>query len=195
MPRATREQSEATAERIVRTAGAMFTTHGYGGVALEAVAAEAGVTRGAVYHHFRSKRGLFEAVLADVQHTIASRVEAAADAETDLWDGLEAGCRMFLTASADTRARRIMLVDAPAVLGWNTWRGQDAAASGRLLLDVLVALRDADELADVAPGAAAAALSGAMNEAALWIAGAEDPDDATEEAWPVVQRMIRALRA
>lgn len=196
MARATKEQSQATAARVLATARRLFTEHGYAAVGLEEVAAQSGVTRGAVYHHFASKRGLFEAVLAQVQRSVADAVDRHADSVADPWDKLEIGCRTFLGASVQDDARRIMLIDAPAVLGWNAWRGQDAANSGRLLEDVLRELADAGLLETTSVEATSALLSGAMNEAALWIASASssEPRAATDQAWAVLHQMLNALR-
>lgn len=194
MARASKEQSEATAARVLLTARRLFTARGYGGVGLEEIAAQAGVTRGAVYHHFTSKVGLFEAVLAGVQLSVAGAIERDTSAVASDWDKLETGCRTFLSVSAGEDARRVMLIDAPAVLGWNAWRAQDAASSGRLLDDVLRDLAAAGELGDTPVKAASALLSGAMNEAALWVAEAPDPRAATEQAWAVLHRMLQALR-
>lgn len=195
MARATKAQSEATAARVLLTARRLFTQHGYAGIGLEEVAAQAGVTRGAVYHHFTNKLGLFEAVLAEAQRSVAAAIERDTTAVASDWDKLEIGCRTFLVAGADDDTRRIMLVDAPAVLGWNAWRAQDAASSGRLLDDVLRDLQAAGELGDMPVEAASALLSGAMNEAALWVAGEPDPETATDQAWAVLHRMMQALRA
>lgn len=168
MARASREQSEETARTVRVVARRLFTDHGYAAVGLEQVAAEAGVTRGAVYHHFGSKRELFSAVLADVQASVAAAVEESAPGEG--WAAVESGCLAFLRASLAPEVRRVMLLDGPAVLGWAQWRQLDAEGSGRLLEEGLRALPD---LA-VDPGAASALLSGAMNEAALWVAGGGD---------------------
>jgi AcrR family transcriptional regulator len=193
MPRASREQSEATASRVMETARALFVERGYAAVGLEEVAAAAGVTRGAVYHHYASKKALFEAVLGDVQRSVAAAVEEAAAGEP--WEQLERGCRAFLTASVDPQVRRVLVIDAPAVLGWETWREHDAAQSGRLLEEVLGTLAESGELRPVSVGATAALLNGAMNEAALWIAAAADPDSAVEEAWTPLALLLRSLRA
>jgi AcrR family transcriptional regulator len=152
-------------------------------VGLEEVAAEAGVTRGAVYHHFRSKKALFEAVLAQVQAGVALAIEEAAVGEP--WEQLERGCRAFLAVSVAPEVRRILLVDAPAVLGWETWREHDAAGT-RLLEEGLAAVGQGP--------AVAALLNGAMNEAALWIAAADDPSEALAEAWTGLRTMLRSLR-
>ncbi|GEK22339.1 TetR family transcriptional regulator [Cellulomonas xylanilytica] len=185
MARATKEQSEVTAAQIRTTARRLFADLGYADVSLERVAELAGVTRGAVYHHFGSKLGLFTAVVDDAQAVVAAAVaEAAPD---DGWTAIEAGSLAFMRAVVDPSVRRVLLVDGPAVLGWTAWRSMDEAHSGRLLVDGLGAL---DDLA-VDPAAAAALLNGAMNEAALWIAAGGDAALAEHG----VLRMIRSLRS
>ena len=170
MPRATKEQSERTAQadprprayRLVRRARLRRRRSRAASHETRAC------TRGAVYHHFGSKVGLFTAVVDDAQSVVAAAVaEAAPD---DGWPAIEAGSIAFMRAVVDPAVRRILLVDGPAVLGWTAWRELDAAHSGRLLADGLGAL---DDLA-VDPAAAAALLNGAMNEAALWIAAGGD---------------------
>lgn len=169
MPRATREQSAATERRIREAARVLFAEHGYARVGLERVALAAGVTRGAIYHHFADKRALFEAVFGDAQATIADAVSDAA--RGDGWQAIIDGSIAFVHAAVDPRVGRIVLIDGPAVLGWNQWRRTDAENSARLLAEGLSAL---DDLAVDAP-AATALLSGAMNEGALWILDGGDP--------------------
>ena len=194
MPRRSREESAATAARILDVAARSFTQDGYAGVALEAVAAEAGVTRGAVYHHYAGKPALFRAVVTSLQQRVADSVADAADSATGPWEALEAGCRAFLDASSAPAVRRVLLVDGPAVLGWAAWRSGDSAHSGRLLERALEQLHSDGELGDHPVAATAALLSGAMNEAALWIAEQPDPANAATAAWPPLRTMLRSLR-
>lgn len=193
MARATREQSEITARRIRDVAAALFAERGYATVGLEEVAAAARVTRGAVYHHYRNKQHLFEAVAAAAQQRVADAVARAADAVTDPWESLVAGCRAFLTASVADTHRRILLIDAPAVMGWSTWRSQDAAASGHHLAEAVAELAAGERLEVHSPEATAALLSGAMNEAVLRIAEAPDRDAALADTWPDLLRLIQGL--
>ncbi|MGY1744924.1 TetR/AcrR family transcriptional regulator [Blastococcus sp. SYSU D00695] len=192
MPRRSKAESEATAARVLEVAAELFGRSGYAAVGVEAVAAAAGVTRGAVYHHYGDKAGLFRAVVTRAQAAVAAAVESAADAEADPWRGLEEGCRAFLHASAAPGVRQVLLVDAPAALGWAEWRAEDAAHSGRLLEESLSDLSAAGALGDTDPAAAAALLSGAMNEAALWIA--DSPVPSAEPAWRTLRTMLGALR-
>lgn len=194
MARASREQSEITGRRILEVATGLFAGRGYADVGLEEVAAAAGVTRGAVYHHYGNKQGLFRAVTAEVQRRVAAAVSGAADEQPDGWHGLLAGCRAFLAAAVADEHRRILLIDAPAVLDWTTWRGQDADASGRHLVEALAALAADGTIRAHSVEGAAALLSGAMNEAALRIAGAPDRGAALDELWPDLERMLTAYR-
>jgi AcrR family transcriptional regulator len=189
-----KEQSATTTRTLLAVAVEMFADRGYGAVGLDDVAQRSGLTRGAVYHHFGSKAGLFDAVVDQVQREVAERVSHAAARAGNLWDALVEGCHEFVRAGSDRRIHRIMLIDAPAVLGWQRWRELDAANSGRLLQEVL------DELqaeGTIAPGLAAPAahlLSGAMNEAVLWVAQSETPDPDRDSALATLDRLLGSLR-
>jgi AcrR family transcriptional regulator len=200
MPRRTKAQSDATAAEVRKAARDLFATHGYAAVGLERVAVAAGVTRGAVYHHFGSKEGLFAAVLAEVHAMVGSSVAEAADqvwaASGDPWGSFEAGCRAFLEVSSSPEVRRIMLLDGPAVVGWEAWREYDKAASGHHLDDALSELAGLGLLGAPSVPAAGALLSGAMNEAALWVASHPDSESrqALEEAWSTLRVLLAGLR-
>ena len=193
MPRATKEQSEATAAAVRAAARRLYAERDHRDVPLEEVARRAGVTRGAVYHHYGSRDGLFVAVHEDVQASVAAAVLAATAGLADPRDQLEAGCLAFLRASASDDARRIMLVDGPAVLGWERWRDVDAAHSARLLQEVLTELATAGRLRATSVPAATALLSGAMNEAAVWVAGADDPGRAVQEASEALSSLLEGI--
>lgn len=163
---------------LVAQATQRFARQGYANVGLAEIVAAAGVTKGALYHHFGSKAGLFRAVVAQVQQGVADRVAAAAGAHPRSWEQLVAGCDAFLAASADPEVQQIMLVDAPAVLGWHEWRAMDEATSGRLLVEALQNLIEEGTFRPQPVEPLAHLLSGAMNEAALWLAaGAARPAD------------------
>ncbi|WP_432570134.1 helix-turn-helix domain-containing protein [Kineococcus sp. SYSU DK005] len=210
MARTSRAQSQATAAAVLGAAQRLYGERGYAGVALEEVAAAAGVTRGAVYHHFTSRAGLFEAVLEQVQAQVAQAVQDAAQAAEaggqDAFGQLVAGCRAYLVASTAVGVRRVLLVEAPAVLGWARWRELDARYSRRLLHEGVRELLQAGRLPGAGPGAGAgggsggeagavtAVLSGAMDEAASWAASRPDPDQGVEQAWQALRALLQALR-
>ena len=184
MPRSSRAESAETEQRLLDLARRHFSTHGYAGTSLDAVAADAGVTRGAVYHHFSDKRGLFLRVLTREQESVAATVEREAMRHPEPWDQLRNGCLAFLdAATADDRAH-ILLVDGPGVVGWSAWRDIDAETSGRHLRDALDAVKAELRVDPALVPALAQVLSGALNQAALMIAGA--PGDAA------VAREVRA---
>ncbi|KAB2344369.1 TetR/AcrR family transcriptional regulator [Actinomadura rudentiformis] len=186
------EQREQTRRTLVRESRQLFATKGYAAVGLSEIVRAAGVTKGALYHHFESKAELFGAVLAEVQQEVADTVAATADAQDDPWDRFTTGCQAFLTASTDPATQRIMLIDGPAVLGWNEWRAMDEAGSARHLADALADLIEAGLIARQPVAPLAHLLSGAMNEAALWLATSPGDLDATRAA---LAQMLDALRA
>ncbi|MFC9758750.1 TetR/AcrR family transcriptional regulator [Streptomyces sp. NPDC056921] len=184
------EQRAATRQALLAEGRRRFAADGYHHVVLAEVARAAGVTKGAAYHHFGSKAGLFRAVVAEVQHELGERVAAAAERYEDLWEQLRHGSRAFLTAGTDPAVRQILLVDAPTVLGWDEWRALDEESSARHLTDALKALTAAGIIADQPLEPLTRLLSGAMNEAALWIARGGDPH-AAEQA---LDRLLAGLR-
>lgn len=197
-PRTKAQQRDETRRALVAAARPLFSRHGYGAVSLADIVAAAGVTKGALYHHFGSKAGIFRAVVDQVQHEVADRVAAAADAladaDADGWDQLTAGCAAFLRASAEPDVQQIMLIDGPAVLGWSEWRAMDEATSVRHLREALAALIDDGTIAPQPVTPLTHLLSGAMNEAALWLAtspGASDLADTTA----ALNGLLRSLRA
>lgn len=187
------EQRAATTARLIEVARDLFTTHGFANASSEEIVRIAGVTRGALYHHFGSKEGLFHAVLDAVQRDVGERVEVAAGQYADPWEQLIAGCAAFLEASRDPQVQRIMLVDAPAVLGWAAWRELDAQYSMKSLREVLEALRTRGELVPLSLDALAHLLSGAMNEAALWIAQSDQPS-ALADAVEALRHLLQSLK-
>ncbi|WP_261720525.1 TetR/AcrR family transcriptional regulator [Streptomyces sp. FZ201] len=188
-------QREQTRLALVRQSRRLFSERGYAAVGLAELVEAAGVTKGALYHHFPGgKTDLFRAVLAEAQEEIGRRVAAAADAEDDPWAQLTAGCREFLVAATAPEIQRIVLVDGPAVLGWSEWRAMDEAASARHLAEALISLVEAGIIAAQPVQPLVHLLSGAMNEAALWLASSSRPEDLTDTV-AALQRMLQALRA
>ncbi|MBC7869997.1 MAG: TetR/AcrR family transcriptional regulator [Chitinophagaceae bacterium] len=187
-------QREATTQKLIEIGREIFTQHGYAQASTEEIVQRAGVTRGALYHHFASKEGLFHAVLEDIQKDVTARIEEAAAQTDDLWGQLLAGCRAFLTASLDPQVQRIMLMDGPAVLGWEAWRQIDAEQGMQTLHSVLLELTAQGLIHPQPINALVHVLSGAMNEAALWIAGAEQPEQAFDEATATLENLLSGLR-
>lgn len=189
------EQAAETTARLVTVAREQFTEHGYAQASTERIVELAGVTRGALYHHFGSKEGLFKAVLAEVQRDVAARIAESAATTGDPWQQLLRGCRAFLSASLEQDVQQIMLIDGPATIDWDEWRRMDAENAMRLLEEGLRELASEGIIELESVPAATHLLSGAMNEAVLWIARSPEPLDAIEETIVVLERLLGGLRA
>ncbi|MEU4230524.1 TetR/AcrR family transcriptional regulator [Nonomuraea sp. NPDC026600] len=186
-------QREQTKRTLLRESRRLFASRGYGAVGLAEIVHAAAVTKGALYHHFDSKTDLFRAILQQVQQEVAQKVAATAQAHDDPWEQLTAGCRAFLTASTDPDVQQIMLIDAPAVLGWSEWRAMDESASAHHLAEALTTLIQQGTIAPQPVEPLTHLLSGAMNEAALWLATSTNPNDLAA-TWAALSRILEALR-
>lgn len=187
-------QRLATMQKLVQIGRSQFARHGYAQTSTEELVHLAGITRGALYHHFGSKEGLFKAVVEDVQRDIGQRIADAVSAVDAPWEQLRLGCQAFLAASLDPEVQRILLIDAPAVLGWEIWRQMDAENAMRLLEGNLRELVEAGLIAVPSVAALTHLLSGAMNEAVLWIARAENAPQALAETIATLDQLLSALR-
>ena len=187
------ERTTATRRALLDAAREQFAERGFAGTGREQVAAAAGVTRGALYHHFGTKEGLFRAVVEELEAGLADRVATAAMVGTDPVDELRRGCLAFLDACLEPAVRRIVLLEAPVVLGWDAWREIDARYGLALVRTGLAAALDQVGLgaADVDP--LAHLLLGALNEAALLVATADDPVRAREEVGATVALVLDRL--
>jgi AcrR family transcriptional regulator len=188
------EQRERTSAALLAEARRQFARDGFERVNVAAVATGAGVTTGALYHHFQSKEGLFRTVLEQVHGEVAERIAVAA-AQREPWDQLVAGCVAFLEASTEPHVQRIMLIDGPAVLGWGAWRELDAATSMRLLEEVLTYLVDDGVITAQPVKPLVHLLSGAMNEAALWLARSDDRERDLAATIAALRGLLDSLRA
>lgn len=178
------EWSAATIEGLIRLARREFSQRGYRGTSIERIAEAANLTKGAVYYHFGSKEGLFEAVLRTVQRDLVARIELRADQSGGPLEAVQAGCEVFLELATDDELRQIVLSDGPSVLGWSKWRAIDAEFGLGSLRQGLATCRDAGALgaSDVDPDVLASWLSGALNEAVFVIAESSDRARALHEA-------------
>lgn len=171
------ERAEATRNALMDAARKLFTERGYDAVGTEEIVRAAGVTRGALYHHFGGKRDLLEAVYERLEAESTERV-ARVVLGSELHSPLEAmkaGIEAFLDECAEPELQRIGLHDAPAVLGWDRWR-EIAAANGLGLIEAsLSAAIEAGEIRNLPVKPMAHLLLGALDEAAMLVARSEDP--------------------
>jgi AcrR family transcriptional regulator len=187
------QQREQTRRELIAESRRLFAGQGYSHVSLAQIVDAVGMTKGALYHHFSGKDALFRAVLEQVHQEVADRVATAAP-DADPWTQLVEGCRAFLTASTEPGIQQIMLVDAPSVLGWGAWRELDAATSMRHLEDILTHLSNEGLVVDQPVAPLVHLLSGAMNEAALWLAQSPDRDRDLDATMSALFRLLDSLR-
>lgn len=189
--RSQEERREATRGALMRAARALFAEKGYAATGTPEIVAEAGVTRGALYHHFADKLALFEAVVEDEHRAVAEAITAVADgaaAPPDLIDALVVGGEGFLAAMQDEGRRRIMLIDAPAVLDRETLDAINQRYGQRTLTEGVRCALEAGVLRDVAAEPTAQLLGALFDRAALAPAGEVDAYRAAMEV------VIRGLR-
>ncbi|SHN05194.1 TetR/AcrR family transcriptional regulator [Gracilibacillus kekensis] len=190
--RKTKEETKLTIKKVLEIATLKFAEDGYANVSLEDIVQETGLTRGAIYHHFKNKKGLFASVFEEVQKEIAQTIEIEAMKSNDKWIQLINGCRAFLTAASETAHQRILLIDGPAVLGWDTFRklDQQYAMSGLKEQLIIMNQDNSIDLKDISVEALTHSLSGAMNECALWITEKNDRHIAINEAVQVIENFM-----
>ena len=187
-------RSEATRRQLVTAARALFGARGYAGVGTEEIVRAAGVTRGALYHQFRDKADLFAAVVEEVEAEVAERIAAgAAEVTADPLAGLRVGARLFLDACAEPEVERITLLDAPSVLGWEAWRDLAGRYGLGLVKFALQSAMDAGAIVPQPVVPLAHVLIGALDECALYIAGAEDPAEAREQCAAIFDRILDSV--
>jgi AcrR family transcriptional regulator len=187
-------QGEATRAQLIATARALFGERGYAAVGTEEIVRSAGVTRGALYHHFDGKADLFRAVFEEMEQELAERIAREALSSGDAWEAHLAAVDLFLDACQEPEVQRIALVDAPSVLGWKTWREIEARYWLGLITASLQTLMDAGLIAEQPVEPLAQTMLGALTEAGLYVAGADDVGAARAEMAAVVRRLLEGLR-
>ena len=185
---------ERTRAALLQAARRLFAEKGYADCGTPELVEAARLTRGALYHHFDDKKALFRAVVEDVERDILAAIEARAAAAVDPWEGLLGGCLAFLDVCARPDVRRILLLDAPAVLGWSEWRAIDASYGVGSLAQGIRACQAEGLFTDLPERALTHLISGALNEAVFLIAEAADPAAVRTEIDQTIEQLLLALR-
>jgi AcrR family transcriptional regulator len=173
MPR-TRNSITTTAS-LLEAARIEFATQGFMGAKTETIVEAAGVTRGALYHHFRDKAALFDALVERMQDEIAREVGDAARAATSPFEAFRAGCNAYLDCCTRPDVRQIVLLDGPAVLGWERWRELDERHAYRSTVHAVTACIEAGEIVAADPEAMARVLLAAVTQVGLDIGRTANP--------------------
>jgi AcrR family transcriptional regulator len=193
MSRTQRERSAATTAELLVAARDLFAADGYAATLLDDVVRAAGVTKGALYHHFAGKKELFAAVFEAEQEKLAAHVLDAYRGEADAWDGFRVACEAFLEASLDPGFQRIALLDAPSVLGWDALREIESRYTIAQLREGLRVAMEQGRIAERPLEPLTRLLDGAMCEGAMLIARSEDPQRAMREVLAELRVMLSAL--
>src|SRR5438034_8699312 len=156
-------QAEETRHTIRRQARALFARQGFAATSTAEIVAATGLTKGALYHHFEDKRSLFRAVVEELEADLAAEVAAAANNQTDTWSRLEAACHAYLDVCLRPDVQRIVVLDAPAVLGWREWCEIDKDYGIRMFEEYLGTAIAEGLLHDEQPQLVANMLLGALN--------------------------------
>lgn len=195
MKPAHKPRSEMIAEtraKLIASARKAFATVGYANASMDDFTAEAGLTRGALYHHFGDKKGLFEAVLAQIDHEMSSRLTAISAMARTRWQGFVDENIAYVEMALEPEIQRIVLRDGPAVLG-DPAQWPNANACILSITGNLVALKQEGVLRDIDPEAMARLISGASLYAAQWIATSDDPDATSKKAVPAFRALMEGL--
>jgi AcrR family transcriptional regulator len=179
---------------LVAKAHDLFAARGFAATSLDDILGKAGVTRGALYHHFDSKTDLFRAVVENQERALTETIAASAARERDAWSAFRSGCMAFLEACLDPGIQRLLLVDGPSVLGLDQMRALEGrytwallrAGLERAMADGRLAKRPVEPLTHL--------LLGALSQAAMAIARAKDPGKTMRDTRAEVMRLLEAIK-
>ena len=188
------EQSEATRAALIAAGRELFASRGFADTATEEIVQRAGVTRGALYHHFKDKTDLFRAVVEQIEGEVTAKTGEAALNAGGVWEGIVAAVNRFLDECLDPGIRRVVLIDAPSVLGLTAWRKIErdyglaliSMAIETAMSEGLIERRPVEPLAHI--------VAGAINEAALTIGAADDPVQARKDVGDALLMFLNGLR-
>ncbi|HEV7678432.1 MAG TPA: TetR family transcriptional regulator [Candidatus Dormibacteraeota bacterium] len=187
-------QGQETRSELLVAARRLFGEQGYAATSLDDIAARAGVTKGALYHHFRGKADLFQAVFEQVKSEVADQVVAVFN-EPDHWHALTGGCQLMIDTQLDPAVRRIALHDARSVLGWETVRAIETRYGAVGIRGALRKAMQGGVIERQPPRPLSLLISGAVAEACFYVADAADPAIAREEVGMLLERMLEGLRS
>jgi AcrR family transcriptional regulator len=189
------QRTAATTAAVVAAARDLFAEHGWASTSMDQVATAAGVTKGALYHHYTDKTALLAAVYEDQERrSMEHLLERSAELDPD--DPLEAlrvGSRAFLEECLDPTFRAIALIEAPAGLGWERWREIDLAHGFGLMQAAVAAAVEAGQLQALPVDQVSHLLLAALMEAALLLGRADDPHAALEQAAATFDALLTGL--
>jgi AcrR family transcriptional regulator len=186
-------QGRATRGQLIEVATRLFAENGYEGTSIEAVLTAAGVSRGALYHHFAGKEALFEAVVSAITDRVTVELTEVISGCTDPVDAMRTGALAWIGLAADPVIQRVVLVDAPSVLGWERWRTMDNGQTLGAMKAMLQAVSDSGRLPSDLVDPFAHMILAALDEFALVVARAPDSKTAVAEGRRAVEELLDRL--
>ena len=183
-----------TNDKLIKIATELFAEKGYANTALEEVVHLAGVTRGALYHHFKNKKELFEAVLEEVLTDIYVQIMKASRSCKDPWNKLLISSSTFLKASTNPVTKQIVIIDASGVLGMDGLRKIDENYSISAMKGILLELKESYGLSSINIDVLVEAIYGATQQCAVWVASAKDSEKALSEANSTMELLYSSLK-
>ena len=193
-PRSQPERPAATTRALMESTAELFASAGYSDTQLDDVVRNAGVTKGGLYDHFEGKADLFRAVFEHEQGRLAKVVSEAYKRQRDPWKGFFAGCRALLEAQLDPRVQRVMLLDAPSVLGWEQMREIGSRYCLRLVKQGLEEAIAAGKIASRPVEPLAHMVFGAVCEGSMMVARADDQRAAAKSVLTELSILLDAFR-
>jgi len=191
MVRRTRAEMEETRAKLLATARKVFRENGYANTSMDDLTAQAGLTRGALYHHFGDKKGLLIAVVQQIDAETDDRLQAISDAADDEWEGFRSRCRSYLEMALEPEIQRIVLRDAQAVLGGASPDSQRHCKESMQRL--IHNLMQQGVVAQASPQALASLIYGSLAEAAFWIADSDEGNTRLVQATAGLELLLRGL--
>jgi AcrR family transcriptional regulator len=187
------ERTAATKAALIAAARRLFAEQGFVGTGREQIVEAAGVTRGALHHHFGGKEQLFRAVYEQLEQELMQRVAEAAMAGSTATEQLRLGSLAYLDAAMDPAVQRVVLIDGPSVLSWEEREEISGALALGMVVEVLRAAMDEGEIARQPVDVLARLLLAALHESVLLMARADDPAAARAEVGEVFEGMLARL--
>lgn len=191
--RRTKAEMEETISILMLTARKIFTTQGYANSSMEDLTAGAGLTRGALYHHFKDKKSLLSAVVNQIDTEMDARLQEVSDNAKDTWEGFRDRCRLYLEMAQEPEIQRIILRDARAVLGNPSVKAQKKCIRSMQIL--LEGLMKQEVIMHSDSEALAIYIYGALSEASFWIAESEEKNnDRLQTALKTLDLLLRGIK-
>ncbi len=188
------DYTESTRQALVDSALELFTKRGYAATSLDAIVKRARVTKGALYHHFSGKQALFEAAFDAVETDAIGRLSVAVDGDGTAWDRAMAGIQEYVSVCLDPSYQRIVIHEAPVVMGWERWREAEEHFSYGLVRATVESLVEAGEIEQLPVEVTARILFGALSAGAETIAGSPDPKKTAAEVTKTITTVMTGMR-